>query len=229
MRPGHHVLEVGAGTGYNATLLTPAAGPARGDLASAARAERGHDVAAWVLRVTLPGFLIVFVIAQLLVYAVGFLALRAGRGHTRRRRMLGLARALALLGAAVPAATYLVNLAPWWQAAHPAMALFGGVVAGAAVITGVALARPWRRDVMVPGTIVAGITAVLLGTDLTAAGLSANWALILVFLRCRPWTSSGDGSSGPRRERLSPPALRAGARAARRRHTGGRSLARRHR
>ena len=142
-----------------------AAGPARGDLTEAAAAERAHDVAAQVLRVTLPGYFIAFVIAQLLVYAIGYLALQ--RRHGRRRgRLLGLARGLALLGAAVPAATYLVTLTRWWQAAHPAAALFGGVLAGAAAIAGLATAGPWRRDVLAPGTIVAGFTALLLGVDL---------------------------------------------------------------
>lgn len=154
-----------------------AAGPARGGLAGAARAERGHDVASQVLRVTLPGFFVAFVIAQLLVYAAGFLALRRGPG-ARRRRMLGLARALALLGGAVPAATYLVNLAPWWQSPRPAVMLFAGVFAGAAVIAGIALAGPWRRDVMVPGTIVAGIIAVLLGTDLLGGSALQMYSLM---------------------------------------------------
>ncbi|MCW2943523.1 MAG: hypothetical protein JWR24_240 [Actinoallomurus sp.] len=141
-------------------------GGTRGDLSGAAAKLRGQDVGAQTLRATLPGFFIAFVICQLLVYAVATLALRGGHGTGWRPRVLALARTLALAGAAVPVSTYLVNLLPWWKAAQPDPTLFAGVIACAALLAAVALGGPWRRDVMAPGTILAGITAIVSGVDL---------------------------------------------------------------
>jgi hypothetical protein len=140
-------------------------GVPRGGHATAAETLRGQDTAAQTLRATLPGFFLAFVIFQLLVYAIATVALRGAQG-TGRRRILTLARLFALASAAVPASTYLVNLLPWWETSGPAQALFGGVLAFDVALVALALGGPWRRDVMLPGTIVAGITAIVSGSDL---------------------------------------------------------------
>lgn len=141
-------------------------GGSDGGTAGAAGTQRGYDRAAQAIRATLPGFFVAFVVWQLLVYALAAIALRRRDGTARRRRVLSLARTLALAGAAIPVSTYLVNLLPWWKAAQPEPALFAGVLAGAVVVTAVALGGPWRREIMTPGTIVAGITALVAGVDL---------------------------------------------------------------
>jgi len=141
-------------------------GGGRGGLTDAVTALRGQDTAAQTLRATLPTFFAVFVVCQLLAYAVALLALRATRHAGGRRRISAVARSLALAGAATPVATYLVNLLPWWQAPRPTPTLFAGVLAFDVLLVVLALGGPWRRDVMVPGTILAGITAVVSGSDL---------------------------------------------------------------
>jgi hypothetical protein len=118
-------------------------------------------VAAQTLRATLPAFFAIFVICQLLVYGVAVLALRAGR-----RRVPAVAQVLALTGAGIPVATYLVNLLPWWRAPQPTPALFAGVLACDVLLVAVAMGGPWRREVMIPGTILAGVTCLVSGTDL---------------------------------------------------------------
>ncbi|WP_433173477.1 hypothetical protein [Actinoallomurus sp. CA-150999] len=140
-------------------------GGAYGEVSGAAEAMRGYDRAAQVVRGTVSGFFVAFVVCQLLVYALAAVGLR-GSGGARRRRVLTFARTLALAGAAIPASTYLVNLVPWWKAPRPEPLLFAGVLAGAAALTAIALGGPWRREVMTPGTIVAGITALVAGVDL---------------------------------------------------------------
>jgi hypothetical protein len=140
-------------------------GRPQGAAPAAAEELRGQDVAAQTLRATLPGFFLVFVVCQLLVYAVATIALRGAHG-TGRRRVLTVARVFALASAAVPAATYLVNLLPWWRTGQPGPALFAGVLAWDVVLVAVALGGPWRRDLMIPGTIVAGVTALVSASDL---------------------------------------------------------------
>ena len=122
---------------------------------------RGQDVAAQTLRETLPAFFATFVLCQLVVYGVALVALRAGR-----RRVPVLARLLALAGAGIPVSTYLVNLLPWWRAPQPTPTLFAGVLACDALLVAVAAGGPWRRDVMIPGTILAGVTSLASAVDL---------------------------------------------------------------
>jgi hypothetical protein len=146
-------------------------GGSRGALADAARRLDGLDVAAQTLRTSIQPFFIVFVICQLLVYMIAALALRGAQGTTeekrgRRRQVLGGARVLALAGAAIPVSTYLVNLLPWWRASQPTAAMFAGMLVWDVVLVAIALGGPWRRSIMIPGTILAGVTALVAATDL---------------------------------------------------------------
>jgi hypothetical protein len=68
-------------------------------------------------------------------------------------------------GAALPAASFLANLVPWWSADHPAVVLVAAIVVLVGVITAAALAGPWRRSIVVPGAIVGGVTALVLTLD----------------------------------------------------------------
>jgi Arylsulfatase A and related enzymes len=148
-----------------------AGGGSQGALADAARRLDGLDVAAQTLRTSIQPFFIVFVVCQLLVYTIGALALRgtqdtAGQKRRWRRRVLGVARILALVGAAIPVSTYLVNLLPWWKASQPAAAMFAGLLVWDLMLVAIALGGPWRRSVMIPGTIVVGVTALVAAADL---------------------------------------------------------------
>ncbi|MCW2919104.1 MAG: hypothetical protein JWN52_7172 [Actinomycetia bacterium] len=147
------------------------AGGSRGTLPDAAQRLDGLDVAAQTLRTSIQPFVIVFVICQLLVYGFAALALRgtpdtAAEKRDRRRRVLGVARILALVGAAIPVSTYLVNLLPWWKASQPTAAMFAGMLVWDLLLVAIALVGPWRRSIMIPGTILAGVTALVAATDL---------------------------------------------------------------
>ena len=47
-----------------------------------------------------------------------------------------------MLAAAVPLGSYLANLVPWWQLAHPAWWLYGLAVAWTLAVAALALAGP---------------------------------------------------------------------------------------
>ncbi|WP_155884625.1 hypothetical protein [Actinomadura flavalba] len=92
-----------------------------------------------------------------------------------RRRVLGVARVVALMGGAAPVASFLAGLVPWWQAARPTPVLVATVLAFSAALAGVALAGPWRRTVLGPGLVIAAVTVVVLALDvMTGSGLQMN-------------------------------------------------------
>lgn len=140
-------------------------GDAHGGLAQAVSALRGDDTAAQTVRTILPSFFIGFVVCLLFLYASAALALRGSRGG-RSPRVMAAARAFALACAAVPVSTYLVNLLPWWKTSVPAATLPAAVLICAAALAALSLCGPWRRDVMHPGTVLAGITAAVSAADL---------------------------------------------------------------
>lgn len=105
------------------------------------------------------------VLAVLVALNVALLAtawLMVARGTARRGRWLRIA---AVAVGAFPAAAFLANLVTWWRADQPAVALLATVVAGAALLTGVALLGPWRRAALGPLTVIAAITALTIIVD----------------------------------------------------------------
>ncbi|MFS0704676.1 hypothetical protein AB6N23_09160 [Cellulomonas sp. 179-A 9B4 NHS] len=111
-----------------------------------------------------------------LVLAQAALFLAAAVVLTRRRRRDGRALTPALrvlqvsslaLGAA-PVASFLVGLVPWWRSDRPVTAFWAALLGFVAVITAAALAGPWRRHVLGPAGVVAGVTVVTLVVDALA-------------------------------------------------------------
>ena len=66
---------------------------------------------------------------------------------------------------AVPAASYLAGLVPWWLLPHPAAWLYGLTACWTAVIGAIALAGPWRRDPIAPLGLVTALTAAVIAVD----------------------------------------------------------------
>jgi hypothetical protein len=99
------------------------------------------------------------------------------------RTLLGLARraerpALRVLQvgavalAAMPAASFLAGLVPWWRTAAPTTSFWLVVLGWAALVTAVAFAGPWRRSVLGPACVVAAVTfTTLVGDLLTGSSL----------------------------------------------------------
>ena len=91
-----------------------------------------------------------------------------GRWQVTPQRVLRGLRVAAVVVAAVPVATFLANLLPWWRAGTPGWALAGAVAGWSALIALIALLPPWRSSFLGPLGTVAGITAVVLAWDVAA-------------------------------------------------------------
>lgn len=140
--------------------------PYDGDVADVVGRLRGIDHANKVTRDLTPAFNIVLEVGQLVIYIVAAVGLRR-RWSTpgKRRQVLRIVQVTALVGASVPAASFLANLVPWWYAGHPLPALIGVCVMFVGGIMALALAGPWRNHLIGPPTIVAGTTGAVLGVD----------------------------------------------------------------
>ena len=89
--------------------------------------------------------------------------------------MLTVLRAAGIAIAAIPVATLLANLTPWWRASTPTLALTVLILAWIAAITAVAVLPPWRTWLFGPVVIVATITATVLAVDVaTGAHLQVS-------------------------------------------------------
>ncbi|WP_165503036.1 hypothetical protein, partial [Actinomadura fibrosa] len=135
-----------------------------------------EDVAAQAIRNVQTSFYWVLFATQLVLYGVAALALRRVRGDPRSRaRVLGGTRVIALLGGAAPCASFLAGLLPWWRASHPTPVLICTVLGFSGLLTGLALAGPWRRSAFGPGLVITGATALVLAVDvMTGSTLQLN-------------------------------------------------------
>lgn len=135
-----------------------------------------EDVAAQAIRAVQTSFYWVLFATQLVLYGIAALALRRLGNDTRSRaRILGGTRVIALLGGAAPGASFLAGLMPWWRAPHPTPVLICTVLGFAGLMTGVALAGPWRRSAFMPGLVITAVTAVVLALDvMTGSSLQLN-------------------------------------------------------
>ncbi|HXA57634.1 MAG TPA: hypothetical protein VNW94_00575 [Streptosporangiaceae bacterium] len=130
------------------------------------------DRAAQAIRDLMTPFYTVVVTVQLLLYATATFALRRRSGTPR---VLAVTRVVAIIAAALPISSIVANLIPWWHASAPVPVLLMIIAVIDAAITAVALGGPWRRSVLMPGTIVAAITAAAITIDVfTGATLQMN-------------------------------------------------------
>lgn len=98
-----------------------------------------------------------FYVASLAVLA----GLLGGLAVVRRR---GAVRAVALVGTALPAASFLAGTLPWWRADSPTVALLGWSAVLAPALAAAAL--PWRRQRLAPVGVVSAVTVLVVGGDL---------------------------------------------------------------
>lgn len=119
-----------------------------------------------VTPVVAPLFTIWGVAAAALLLLVGLARWRGWWSAGARTRLTDAVRRVLVVLAAVPAATYLAMLLPWWRAGSPTLALLGAVATWALVVGGAALTGSWRRSATGPPTAVALVTLVVLVVDL---------------------------------------------------------------
>ncbi|MEV7973724.1 hypothetical protein [Cellulomonas sp. NPDC089187] len=98
-----------------------------------------------------------------------------GRLRVTPERVLRTLRIAAVVVSAVPVATFLANLLPWWRSMSPGWALCGTVTGISVLIALLALLPPWRSSFLGPLGTVAGITALVLAWDVaTGARLALD-------------------------------------------------------
>lgn len=98
-------------------------------------------------------------LGALAVVVLPALALAVALG---RRRAVAVVASVAM---AVPVATLLAGLVPWWRAERTALALVAAILGVATVLAVVAWAGRWRRDPLGPPAWVAAVTLTVLGLD----------------------------------------------------------------
>jgi hypothetical protein len=136
----------------------------RGPLDPAIRSLVARDTAEQVWLSTHNGFFWVYALADAAVLAAITLAFWGAAGEQRGRRARWW-RVAGVFAASVPVGTFLANLVPWSQSAHPAVALYA-VAAGLTAIVGLAaLSGPWRRDPFGPFGMICLFTLIVLGFD----------------------------------------------------------------
>jgi hypothetical protein len=154
----------------------------RGDLDSTVTSLIARDLAEQVWISTHGWFFVGYAIADALAFGLPAM-LFWGRDEERRRRRAQCWRTAGVVAAAVPLASYLANLAPWWYWAHPAWWLYGMTAAWTLVVAAAALAGPWRRDALGPFGALCAATLLLLAVDVMAGSrlqLDAPFGLSLL-------------------------------------------------
>ncbi|MBW8481755.1 hypothetical protein [Actinomadura parmotrematis] len=146
-----------------------------GSVAARVDTLRDEDTAAQAIRGVQGSFFWILALLQAAVYGVVWLLLRGRDAPGLRRRALGVARIAALAAASAPVASFLAGLVPWWSAPRPTPVLVAAVAAFSALITGLALAGPWRRSAVVPALAVTATTVLVLALDvMTGSRLQMN-------------------------------------------------------
>ncbi len=141
-----------------------------GDSDAGAEDRRRHlvdlDQASHEIHDLVPPFFHGLVIAQLVIYLVVWRvwATRTGSDATRTR-LVRWVRRIALAASAVPAASFLANLLPWWRADHPLPAIIGSVALFVALILAPAVLPPAGRRLLGPVAVVAAATVLVLAID----------------------------------------------------------------
>jgi hypothetical protein len=164
-------------TALSATVPDEAVGstvtPVEPGGSAAGRRQKLNDLADASSSVTpiVPWFFLGLGLAQILLYggAAWILRRRSRTGAVDRAPMLRRLRQAAVVFAAVPAASFLANLLPWWRFSVPGLAVTGAVILFVIPIAAVALLGPWRKALLGPMGIVGAVTAGVLAVD-TATG-----------------------------------------------------------
>jgi hypothetical protein len=169
----------------------------RGTLTSAITMLKAQDTAAQVYRDTLGWFFLIYALAEGLAFGLVALTLR-GDGVERRRRRVFAYRITGIGGASVPAGSFLANLVPWGQFAHPALVFYGLALAWSASVAVLALTGPWRRDPLGSAGCVGAMTAAIIAIDvITGSHLQLSTPFGLPVLVAGRWYGIGNNALGP--------------------------------
>jgi hypothetical protein len=148
------------------------------DSAETVQRLRDRDIAAQAINTNVTQFYWVLALGELL--ACGLLALTRRSTHRHRTRLAGAAELLVLGFAALPVASFLVNLVPWWRSPHPGVVLWAALLAWSVLLGVLAVTGPWRRRTFGPSGFLGAVTASVLAADVITGSrlqLSSLWGL----------------------------------------------------
>lgn len=112
-------------------------------------------------------FFVMWVLLQLIAYGFAWRSWRsAPSGSPTRRRVAAIVARIATAAAAVPAATFLANLLPWWRGPMTFLALTASVAVFTAAICVPAFVGPWARRPVWPVGVVCAATLGVLAVDM---------------------------------------------------------------
>ena len=159
--------------GGRALSIVPSANNSEDTAASKLTALTDIDTKADAMHRIVAPFLTIWLAGTVLVLFVLWLVVRRSRPWNRRltrARALRMARLTGLVSAAMPAATFLANLAPWWRASSNTVVLvvmlFVLVLVISGVLTLVCLKGPWSSSSLGPLAAMCAVTAGVIGIDL---------------------------------------------------------------
>ncbi len=146
----------------------------------AGRLQRLDDLArpAEVIDPIVAPFFVVALAIEFVLLVGGIAVAVRGRGRAGRTRAARATAAVAVVGALLPAGTFLANLWPWWRSPVPAAALAAAVAVATLILGLVALLGPWRRSLLGPAGAAGALTALVLTLDVATGSRLSLTALI---------------------------------------------------
>ncbi len=162
-----------AAIGGRALSVVPSANNSESTAASKLTVLTDIDTRADAMHRIVAPFLVIWLAGTALGLLVLWVVVRRARPWNRRltrARVLRMVRLVGLLSAAMPAATFLANLIPWWRWSTDtivlAVMLFVLVFVISAAITLVCLRGPWSSSALGPLAAMSAVTAGVIGVDL---------------------------------------------------------------
>jgi hypothetical protein len=162
-----------AAIGGRALSVSPSANNSESTAASKLTVLTDIDTKADAMHRIVAPFLVIWLAGTALALLVLWVVVRRARPWNRRltrARVLRMVRLVGLLSAAMPAATFLANLIPWWRWSTDtivlAVMLFVLVFLISAAITLVCLRGPWSSSALGPLAAMSAVTAGVIGVDL---------------------------------------------------------------
>jgi hypothetical protein len=166
-------VEPQAAIGGRALSVVPSANNSESTAAAKLTVLTDIDTKADAMHDVVAPFLIIWLVGTALTMLVLWVILRRSRPWNRRftrARVLRMVRLIGLVSAAMPAATFLANLVPWWRWSTNTVVLVAVLLALVLVISSVltlaCLKGPWSSSALGPLAAMSAITAGVIGIDL---------------------------------------------------------------
>ena len=166
-------VEPQAAIGGRALSVVPSANNSESTAAAKLTVLTDIDTKADAMHDVVAPFLIIWLVGTALTMLVLWVILRRSRPWNRRftrARVLRMVRLIGLVSAAMPAATFLANLVPWWRWSTNTVVLVAVLLVLVLVISSVltlaCLKGPWSSSALGPLAAMSAITAGVIGIDL---------------------------------------------------------------